>query len=354
MVRAASLLLCLTVFACGGTNETSTSAHAAAPKPEMAPDAVLATYDGGKVTWADLGAEADTQLRRIEMEYLMSRHETLTQAVEQKLTEALLADAATKGGHADIDALLKAEVEDKTSPPSDAEIAEFYTMVARQLGGASLEEARPMLAQELTRRAQVERYRTFITGVREAASVEINVPYPELPRIEVPIHPEDPIRGAKDAKVTIVQFAEYQCPYCKRVTPTLDQLLKTYEGKVRIVYKDYPLPNHNRAIPAAVAAHCAREQGKYFEMNDLLMDNQHALADADFDRYATEVGLDMDAFGACRASGKQEELISRGMSEGQAAGVSGTPAFFINGIFLNGAQPYEQFAKLVDQELGSR
>src|SRR5690606_222321 len=149
-VRAASFMLLLTVFACGGANEPAPSAHAAGPDAELAPETVLATYEGGKITWGDLGTEAETQLRRIEMEYLMSRYDTMSQAVDQKLTEALLQAAATKGGHADIDALLKVEIEDRVNAPTDEEVAEFFMQVQRQLGGASLEEARPMLVQELT------------------------------------------------------------------------------------------------------------------------------------------------------------------------------------------------------------
>jgi protein-disulfide isomerase len=354
MFRSSSILLALLPFACAGSpNEAPAPAPTASAAPaEMAPETVLATWQGGQLSWGDVQGDLESQLRAMEVEYLMKKYETTSQTLDAKVNEKLLEAEVAKRGLADIDALLVAEIEEKVTPPSEEEVAMFYMSVKRQIGGATLEEAKPMLEQELIRRAQMERFRAYIEELRTAAGVEVTLPYPDLPRIDVAITSHDPVAGAADAPVTIVQFAEYQCPYCKTVSPTLDRLLENYDGKVRVVFKDYPLPSHSRAMPAAVAAHCAGDQGKYWEMNETLLANQGALGDADLTRYAGEIGLDGASFAACMTSGKHEVAIAEDVSVGQKAGVEATPTLFVNGILVAGALPYDHFERLVEQELG--
>ena len=162
---------------------------------------------------------------------------------------------------------------------------------------------------------------------------------------------DDPMLGKKDAPVTIVQFAEYQCYYCNQAAPTLERLMKEYDGRVRLVFKDYPLSNHTAALPAAVAARCAGDQGKYWEMNKILLANQQALLEDDLHGYAKKLGLDMDRFQECQTSGRFEPSIQADLALGNEKGVDATPTFFINGVLLPGAQPYDRFAALIDREL---
>jgi len=353
MFRTTSILLALVPFACAGSKggEQPVAPPPAAVAGEMAPETVLATWEGGQLTWADVSGDLESQLRAMQVEYLMKKYETTSQALDTKVNEMLLEAEAKKRGLADIEALLKVEVEDKVAPPSDLEIAAFYESVKRQIGGATLDEAKPMLVPEMIRRAQMERFRTFMEEVRTANAVAITLPYPDLPRIDVPVLAHDPIEGATDAQITIVQFAEYQCPYCKVVSPTLERLLENYEGKVRLVYKDYPLPSHSRAMPAAIAAHCAGDQGKYWDMNHVMLENQGALSDADLTRYAGQIGLDPAAFAACQASGKHSAAIAEDVAAAQKAGVEATPTLFVNGILVAGALPYDHFERLIEQEL---
>ncbi|UCE62377.1 MAG: thioredoxin domain-containing protein [Phycisphaerales bacterium] len=125
----------------------------------------------------------------------------------------------------------------------------------------------------------------------------------------------------------------------------------TYGDKVRIVFRNMPLGMHARALPAAEAAMCARDQGKFWEYHDKILQNQRALEDADLKRYATELSLDAEAFNSCLDSGKFKNEIMQEMRDGQQVGVTGTPAFFVNGRFLSGAQPFEAFKVIIDQEL---
>jgi protein-disulfide isomerase len=168
---------------------------------------------------------------------------------------------------------------------------------------------------------------------------------------KVPVNKEDPIRGASDALVTIVEFSDYQCPFCKRVEPTLKQLLDKYPKDVRIVFKESPLPFHPNAMPAALAAMAAHAQGKFWEMHDKMYDNQQALSPADFEKYAQEIGLNMTKFKADLAANKGKEQIAADQALAQQVGAGGTPNFYINGRHLVGAQPFESFDKLVSDEL---
>jgi protein-disulfide isomerase len=160
-----------------------------------------------------------------------------------------------------------------------------------------------------------------------------------------------PIKGAKDALVTIVQFSDFQCPFCSRVEPTIDQVMKEYAGKVRVAWRNMPLPFHDKAKPAAIAAMAANEQGKFWQMHEILFKHQQALGPDDLQKYAQEIGLNMPRFKAALEDKKILAAIEAEAAAGGKIGARGTPAFFINGTFLSGAQPFEQFRSRIDQEL---
>jgi protein-disulfide isomerase len=140
-----------------------------------------------------------------------------------------------------------------------------------------------------------------------------------------------PSRGAPMAKVTIVEFSDFECPHCGAAHPELVQLLRTFEGSVRLVYKYFPLSGHQRAMPAARAAEAARMQGKFWEMHDLLFEHQRSLTDEDLTKYAQQLGLDMTRFAADLSSETSQKRIDASKAEGQKLGVEATPSFFVNG-----------------------
>jgi protein-disulfide isomerase len=159
------------------------------------------------------------------------------------------------------------------------------------------------------------------------------------------------IKGPKDALVTIVQFSDFQCPFCSRVEPTIDQIMKEYAGKVRVAWRNLPLAFHNNAKGAAIAAKAAQQQGKFWQMHEILFKNQSALSAADLEKYAKEIGLNMAKFKAAIADKKTAEEVDAEAAMGNKIGARGTPAFFINGTFLSGARPFDQFKARIDEEL---
>jgi protein-disulfide isomerase len=164
---------------------------------------------------------------------------------------------------------------------------------------------------------------------------------------------DDPFMGPEDAPVTIVEFSDFQCPYCERAfTDVLPQVLDTYGDQVRLVYRDFPLTQiHPQALPAAIAADCANDQGKFWEYHDLLFSNQSALDDASLKSYADQLGLDQTAFDECVSTQAPFEEIRNDYQDGVNYGVSGTPTFFINGVRVTGAQPFAVFQAIIDQAL---
>lgn len=161
-----------------------------------------------------------------------------------------------------------------------------------------------------------------------------------------------PIRGDENAKITIAAFSDFQCPFCNRVNPTLAKLLETYPGKVRVAFKHMPLRIHPDAPAAHAAAEAAGRQGKFWEMHDKIFANQRDLKPETFERYAQELGLDVARFRKDVADPAVKGRIDADMREAEKLGVGGTPAFYINGKFLSGAQPFESFQKIVDEQLG--
>ncbi|MEK7703472.1 MAG: thioredoxin domain-containing protein [Myxococcota bacterium] len=159
------------------------------------------------------------------------------------------------------------------------------------------------------------------------------------------------LKGNKDAWVTVVAWSDFQCPFCSRVVPTLKQIEDTYKNDVRVVFKHNPLGFHQRAMPAALAAECGNEQGKFWQMHDTMFANQQKLEDADLEGYAKQAGLDMGRFKSCYSTQKYKSRIEEQQRQGMTLGARGTPAFFINGRFLSGAQPFPAFQALIDEEL---
>jgi protein-disulfide isomerase len=184
---------------------------------------------------------------------------------------------------------------------------------------------------------------------RETNAIVNSMQKPVEPRLEVG-DGGNPSLGAKDAKVTIVEFADYQCPYCARMVPTLMDVVKKYEGKVRWVYRDFPLDFHQNAKPAALAANCAGEQGKYFDAHNYLFENYASLGEDLYAKMVDTLKLDKAKFDACRKDPKQEAEIMADYEEGQKIGVNGTPAYFVNGRRMGGMDA-AAFSRVIDEEL---
>ena len=355
------MLLLLALFACNDTPaDGATAKVVAAPGPAPAalvapasaaePTAVAAYWEGGSLSYAEVTAPVKSQLDQMLSEYLMGRYDAEYQATEQKMDEAILNAEAKKRGMAALEDLLKAEVTDKVPAPTEEELTDAYAALQRKLRGQSKEEARGVLVSAVTQKKQGERYAEYIKELRGRYGATVQLTFPDVPRIEVSAD-DDPFVGPADAQVNIVQFAEFQCPYCGKARESIDQVMANYDGKVKLVFRDFPLGFHDKAIPAAIAANCAGKQGKYWELHDAFMKDQTALSEADFQRVAKAAAVDLPAWEECRKDPAMEAEIKKDEADGQAVGVTGTPAFFINGIFINGAQPYQKFKAIVDAEI---
>jgi protein-disulfide isomerase len=172
-------------------------------------------------------------------------------------------------------------------------------------------------------------------------------------KVEVPLG-DAPVRGPAGAPVAIVEYSDFECPFCARVVPTLNKIRETYGDRVKLVYKHLPLRIHPQARPAAAATEAARLQGKFWEMHDKIFANQRELSDAKYVEWARELGLDVERFERDRKSEAVLARIDKDEEEAARLGVGGTPAFFINGRFLSGAQPFESFQRMIDEELGGK
>ncbi|MEO6952476.1 MAG: thioredoxin domain-containing protein, partial [Polyangia bacterium] len=162
-----------------------------------------------------------------------------------------------------------------------------------------------------------------------------------------------PTIGSKNSPVTIVEFSDFQCPFCGRVIPTVKQIEEKYKGRVKLTFRNYPLPFHNNAELAAEAGLAANEQGKFWEMHDKMFGNQQGLDRPSLEKYASEIGLDLGKFKSALDSGKFKAAVAADVTyaNGLGTGGMGTPTFFINGRQIAGAMPFDAFAKVIDEEL---
>jgi protein-disulfide isomerase len=326
------------------------AAHAAGPAPPAASPApgtargdVVAIVGGEPITAGELEELAGSHLFQIRTEEYQALRKVLDETIGRRLVEREA--AARKIG---VDELLKQEVDAKIPPVTEAEQKAFYEQNKTRFAGSSEAEALKRIEPGLRQQRLRERNAAFVESLRGKADVKVMLTPPRL-TVEAG---NNPARGPADAPVTIIEFSDFQCPYCSRAVATIKKLEDTYPGKIRVVYRDFPLTSiHPQAAKAAEAAACANEQGKFWAMHDSLFGQQDKLQDADLKQRAVDLGLDAAAFDTCLDSGKETAEWQKDQSEGERYGVSSTPAFFVNGRMIVGAQPYEAFARVVDEEL---
>lgn len=177
--------------------------------------------------------------------------------------------------------------------------------------------------------------------------------FPEV-LVNIPIQ-NSPVLGKADAKVTIIEFSDFECPYCQRFNlNTFPSLKSEYidTGKAKIVFKNFPLPGHADAEPAALASECAFEQNKFWEYHDRIFENQSKLNDSDLKQYAKDLDLDTTKFNSCLDSKKYLDKVKSDINDGSLAGIQGTPSFIINGTLIPGAYPLADFERVINQKLG--
>ncbi len=305
----------------------------------------LAEVDGETITAEEVEQALGAPLARLQEQiYTMKR-----QKLEALIAERLLAGEAAQRGIT-IPALLDAEVTGKVGLVTEQEIEAFYQANKGELKG---EEAtvREQIRAYLQNQKLTTQREAFLASLRSQAKVAVHLKAPPVFRAQVTAEGA-PFKGGAKAPVTIVKFEDFHCPFCNRVQATLAELLGRYGEKVKLVHRDFPIDQlHPGARKAHEAARCANDQGKFWAYHDTLYANAPKASPEELKAYAREVGLDLPAFEQCLGSGTYQAAVQKDVEEGARAGVTGTPAFFINGRLLSGAQPLERFVQVIEDEL---
>lgn len=345
-------LLAVTVLAvgCGGSGAASPPAPTTTidpPVPDGMGDAALATIDGEEITLADLQDAVGDQLARMDFQYRNQRHQVIDAAVRQRVRERMLAAEAEERGIT-VDALLEEVVGDDLTI-SDDDVRMFYLQNQAQLQGRTYESIAPQIRDYLADQVRQAAIKDFAEGVADKhGAAYLLEPF----RVDLNIV-EAPVTGPEDAPITLVEFSDFECPYCESFLPTLERVKESYGDQVKVVFMHFPLRDlHPHAQKSAEASMCAFEQGKFWEAHDMYFAERDRLTVDDLKEKAGRLGLDTEVFDACFDAGKYVDYIDADVSTGIAVGVDGTPAIFVNGRPLpGGAVPYEMVAELIDEEL---
>ncbi len=307
----------------------------------------LAEVNGESITEDDVSQSLGQALARVEDQVYRLKAQRLQAMIAEKLVAA---EAKQRG--TDPNKLLDKEVTAKTTMVTDEEVAAFCASNSAACGGPSpLPEAREAVRTRVQQQKLAARHAEFVESLKAAANVKVYLEPPPAFRAEVELG-DLPLRGPAGAAVTIVEFSDFHCTFCRRAQPIIEQLLKKYPTQVRLAYRDLPLDKlHPEARRAAEAARCANDQGKFWAFHDALYKGPAAASDATLQALSTAVGLDATTFNNCVASGKHRDAVQRDADVAARLGSTGTPSIFINGRPMLGAKPLEEFVQITEEEL---
>ncbi len=313
------------------------------------------TVGMNEVIESDRGTFFELEQRRYDIVERYAMEKYLEQYWQKKAKDSKTSIEAAKKAHFD-----------KNVKFDDAEVKMYLEKVKEhpQMKKLSAAEQKDQVMRFLRDKEERRLQEEIVTIGMQKKELVMLLSRPKEPTFEVKISKDDHVRfgpevddkptacKGDDCPVTIVEYSEFQCPFCQKVQPTARQILTEYRGKVRWITRDFPLSFHDRARPAAVAAHCAGDQGKYWKMYQILFENQQQLSDDDFQKYAEKIGLDKGKFQACVKNPQAKDaIINASLESGSKLGVSGTPAYFINGRRLSGAVPPSDFKRIIEEEL---
>ncbi len=307
---------------------------------------IVAEVDGEKISSQDLDDAAGQSLAALQEQAYRLKQEKL----EQLIDDRLLAREAQRR-HVSLEALINAEITAKLPEITSQEIHRVYELNKAQLQRPEADVEEQLRSALLDKNIATRRHE-FANTLRSNSKVTIYLEPPSPFRAA--LGGDGPSEGAPGASVTIVEFEDFQCPFCKRAQTTVEQVLLRYKDKVRLVHRDFPLaPLHPTAPKAHEAARCAEEQGKFWQYRDLLYKNAPT-GPEQWTAYASQLGLNSADFKQCMDSEKFKAAVQKDEDEGNRLGIQGTPEFFINGRPLAGAQPEGEFSRVIDEELNKR
>jgi protein-disulfide isomerase len=298
---------------------------------------------GTKLTLADFERARPTALFQARNTF----YETQKRALETYADELLLEQQAKKEGVTVAQLLERHVTSVLPKDPADESLRVYYEGIDTT---ESFEAVRDRILDAIRQRRAAKVRAAYVASLRSQANIAVRL---APPRVQVPLD-KTPIRGSRNAPVTFIEYADYECPYCQQIQPLLDKLRTEYKDRLAFVYKDMPLPMHGSAQKAAEAAHCAGAQGRYWEFHDEIVVGK-PLAVANLKEVALGLKLDGDRFNKCLDSGEQAEVVKSSMVEAQGLGIQGTPSYLINGRFFSGMLTYERLRGIIEEELaGSR
>lgn len=311
-------------------------AQAESSSESLTDSTVVAKWNEGKtaktLTYKELKEERKAAFRRIEQE----QYNSIRRELESLMLDKLLEAEASKNGKT---------TDEYVKSLSDAipaeEVKKFYeTTVSKDGKGPPFESVEARIRQYLAMKDKVE-------NVKKAAGLELTLPEPEVPLVEFDLAGR-PHVGPEDAKVTIVEFSDFQCPYCARAIEPMKEIVKAFPKDVQVYFLHFPLSFHKEAKPAAIAARCAQQQDKFWPMHDAIFENQSKMSTEDLTAHATKVGLDMKKYEKCMADPETTKYVDADMAQGMDAGVGGTPSFFVNGKQTQGPPSVESIRAIVE------
>lgn len=322
------------------------SASASIETGAKEPD-ILATVKGEPITMADVRSRVGDALDKIETQYQRSRSKTIDSTIQTILRDRVL-DAEAKRQGKTFDELVQSE-SGVSLEPTELDVSNWYSENLGRVGGRSLDQVRPQIVAYL----RDQRRKDAVLKLQERLDTEYEVKLHFEPYRMTFNNAGAPTLGKPGAPVTVVEFSDFECPYCQSFAPTLKQIEKEFGDKVHIVYRQYPIPSlHPNAFKAAEASLCANEEGKFWEYHDVMFREQKSLSVADLKEKARRLGLNAKRFEGCLDSGKYVEQVQNDQKEGMRAGITGTPTIFVNGLLVEGgAVPYETIAALINREL---
>lgn len=301
--------------------------------------------DGKSYDLSDIENDKPTIYNRYLSEVSDLKKGIFSEYAEKKILEL----AAKEEGLDDPEEVLKKGYSPKE--PTDQELQGIYNQYKAQLGGRSFQDSRDLILRQIMMNQERQFMQSKQQELIKKYEVAFQLQEPPTIRHDVP-EAGNPAIGPKDAKVTVIEFSDFECPFCKRSQEVNRKLRDKYKGQIRWVFRDFPLEFHENAMYAHMAANCAISQEKYWDFFDLLFENTGNLTSSNVDYLATKSGLDKAEYQKCiKDEEKLRSEVEMDIREGQKFGVTGTPAFFINGIFVSGAMPYEHFDEIIQKEL---
>lgn len=318
--------------------------YSQAPPEPLLKGGPVATVGGQVITEDELTPMVQGQLRELEYQEYLIRRKALDDLINQKL---LAAQASEKG--LSTEEFLLQYVDSKVPEPTDVEVKAFYFR-QRNLSNTPFEQVKNQIVTALKQQS-IERARAqYFDSLRQSSSVAVML---RPPRVQVSADPTREL-GNPDAPVTIVEFADFVCPFCQKARPILQELVNKYKGEVRLTFRDFPLEEiHPGSARAAQAGRCATEQGKFWPFHDAVFGHPGRVSEADLRGYAAGIGLNAKQFESCLSTEKYKAQVEQDAKAAVDAGVSGTPAIFINGVFFNGLPSVSMLEATINDELAA-